>query len=326
MVQLIAIGVGAGLASALLFASVTSGSALAVVLFYLAALPILIATIGWNALAGLIAAVVATIGLGLVIDWRFAVAFALGVGASAWWLGYLAMLARPAPAPDAGGQTALEWYPAGRLVLWAAILGALGVIVVIPYFGFDRQSFESALRGSFERMLHAETAADGTVRIPGINNAPRFLDILVFIMPMAAAVLGTVIYMFNLWLSGHVVKMSGRLRRPWPDLPSIEFPPLAAGLTALTIAGSFLQNSVVGLISNVFAVALLTAYGALGLAVLHSVTRGMKARPLLLAVVYALLLFQGWPILIIALLGLIDAAVDFRGRIARWRGTPANPS
>ncbi|MGZ3410200.1 MAG: DUF2232 domain-containing protein [Xanthobacteraceae bacterium] len=325
MTQLIAIGVGAGLASALLFASITSGSPLAVILFYLAALPILIATIGWNALAGLIAAVIATLGLGFAIDWRFALAFALGVGASAWWLGYLAMLARHAHAPDASGQAALEWYPAGRLVLWAAVLGALGVVVVIPYFGFDRQGFESALRGSFERMLHAETAADGTIRIPGINNAPRFLDILVFIMPMAAAVLGTVIYMFNLWLSGHIVKMSGRLRRPWPDLPSIEFPPLAAGLTAITIAGSFLQN-IVGLIANVFAVALLTAYGALGLAVLHSVTRGMKARPVVLAVVYALLLFQGWPILIVALLGLIDAAADFRGRIARWRGTPANHS
>ncbi|MGZ5834922.1 MAG: hypothetical protein ACXWJ5_01820, partial [Xanthobacteraceae bacterium] len=61
-------------------------------------------------------------------------------------------------------------------------------------------------------------------------------------------------------------------------------------------------------------------------AVLHSVTRGMKARPVVLAVVYALLLFQGWPILIVALLGLIDAAADFRGRIARWRGTPANHS
>jgi hypothetical protein len=327
MVQLIAIGIGAGLASALLFASVTSGSALAVVLFYLAALPIMIVTMGWNALAGLVATVVATIALGLAIDWRFSLAFVLGVGAAAWWLGYLAMLARPASAPDASGQIPLEWYPPGRLVLWAALLGAFGVVVVVPYFGFDRQSFEAALRASFGRMLHAETAADGTLRIPGLNNnGAGFLDLLVLIMPMAAAVLGTVIYLFNLWLSAHIVKMSGRLRRPWPDLPSIEFPPIAAGLVAIAIAGSLLHDSIIGLIAGIFAVSLLTAYGALGLAVLHAITRGTKGRTLTLSIVYLLLLLQGWPILIVALLGLIDSAADFRGRVARWRGTPANHS
>jgi hypothetical protein len=324
MAQLIAIGIGAGIASALLFASVMSGSALAVLLFYLAALPIMIVTVGWNALAGLVAAVVATVALGLAIDWRFALAFALGVGLAAWWLGYLAMLARPATAPDTGGEPAFEWYPAGRLVLWAALLGALGVVVVIPYFGFDRESFEAALRASGARMLHAQTAADGTIQIPGVTNGARFLDLLVLILPMAAAVLGTIIYLFNLWLSGTIVRMSGRLRRPWPDLPAMEFPPMAAGLAALAIAGSLLRDSVIGLISSIFAVALLTAYGALGLAVLHGITRGMKGRVFILGIVYVLLVFQGWPILLIALLGLIDSVADFRGRIARWRGPSAN--
>lgn len=325
MMQLITIGIGAGLASALLFASVTSGSPLAIILFYLAALPILIVTIGWNSLAGLIAALIAGVGLGVAIDWRFAIPFVLGVGAPAWWLGYLTMLARVEPAANEGAAATLEWYPAGRLVLWAAILGALGVVVVIPYFGFDRQSFESALRASFERTLHAQTAPDGTLTIPGINNPQRLLDVLVMIMPMAAAFLGTIIYLFNLWLSARIVRTSGRLRRPWPDLPSIEFPPIAAGLTAIAIAGSFLQN-IVGLACSVFAVALFTAYGALGLAVLHGITRGLRARLLALSIIYALILFQGWPILIVALIGLIDTAADFRGLVARWRRKPANHS
>ena len=60
MVQLILIGIGAGAATALLFASVASGSPLSVPLFYLAPLPILIAALGWSHWAALIAAIVAS--------------------------------------------------------------------------------------------------------------------------------------------------------------------------------------------------------------------------------------------------------------------------
>jgi len=60
MMQIILVGLGAGAAAALLFASVVSGSIAAVVLFYLAPLPILIAALGWSHLAGLLAAASAT--------------------------------------------------------------------------------------------------------------------------------------------------------------------------------------------------------------------------------------------------------------------------
>jgi len=57
MIQIVLVGLGAGAAAALLFASVVSGSLAAVFLFYLAPLPIMIAALGWSHLAGLIAAV-----------------------------------------------------------------------------------------------------------------------------------------------------------------------------------------------------------------------------------------------------------------------------
>ena len=53
MLQIVMVGLGAGAAAALLFASVVSGSIVAVLLFYLAPLPIMIAALGWSHLAGL---------------------------------------------------------------------------------------------------------------------------------------------------------------------------------------------------------------------------------------------------------------------------------
>ena len=47
------------------------------------------------------------------------------------------------------------------------------------------------------------------------------------------------------------------------------------------------------------------------------------ARIFLLGGVYAAVLVFGWPVLALCLLGLIEAAIDLRARIARKRGPPA---
>src|SRR6187455_1214069 len=106
MVQFVLIGVGAGAAAALLFVSVASGSLISLALFQLAALPILIAAIGWSHWAGLLAALVAGLGIAVTVNFSLFTSYLLGVGLPAWWLGYLAMLARPGTASGV-----LDWYP-----------------------------------------------------------------------------------------------------------------------------------------------------------------------------------------------------------------------
>src|SRR5258708_4053724 len=140
MVQVVLIGIGAAAASALLFASVASGAMVSVLLFYLAPLPILIAALGWSHWAALIAAVTASAGLAAVFGSTFFIAFLVGIGLPAWWLGYLALLARPVE----GAPEGLEWYPAGHLVVWAAILGTLGVIAGILHFGPTEHTFRGS--------------------------------------------------------------------------------------------------------------------------------------------------------------------------------------
>src|SRR5260370_23942849 len=122
MMQIVLVGLGAGAAAALLFASVVSGSIAAIFLFYLAPLPILIAALGWSHMAGLVAAASATAIVG-VLSGGFFVAVAV-ISFGAWGLGYLTLLAQPA---TNGGGPQLEWYPIGRLVPWAAGIGSLVV-------------------------------------------------------------------------------------------------------------------------------------------------------------------------------------------------------
>src|SRR5262249_8529405 len=86
MMQVVLVGLGAGAAAALLLASVVSGSIAAIFLFYLAPLPILIAALGWNHIAGLIAAAVATAAI-TVLSGTLLIAVPV-IAFGSWWLGY----------------------------------------------------------------------------------------------------------------------------------------------------------------------------------------------------------------------------------------------
>jgi hypothetical protein len=317
MVQIILVGLGAGAASALLFASVSSGALLATFLFYLAPLPLLIAALGWSHWAGLVAGIVAAACLASVLGSQFLIVFLIGIALPAWWLAYLSLLARPAAV---NGSPALEWYPIGRLVLWAALISAFVVVLAVPFFGTDKESLLAGLRSAFEQAIGTEAQVDPSGSVAGAD-AESVIRIIVSAIPPAAAMLGTLISIANLWLAARIVMISGRLRRPWPQLSGISFPRFAPGLAGAALAGSFLPD-LAGLVSEILAASLLTAYAILGFAVLHAITRGIANRGLALAGTYAAVVVLGWPVLVISLLGLADAAFNIRARVLRRTGPP----
>ena len=317
MIQLGLVGLGAGAAAALLFASATSGSWLSIILFYLAPLPIMIAGLGWSHWAALVAAISGSLAVGAVFGSTLFFAFLAGAGIPAWWLSYLTLLARPVTAGPgnvpAPANDSLEWYPAGRLVVWAAALAALVVIVAIPNFGMDAESFRAALTKALSRMFQVSSET------PGANNSERLITFLVATIPPAAAVLATITNVLNLWLAARVVSFSGLLKRPWPDLSAIEFPRLLIGALALAMVVSF-AGGLIGIVGGVLTSSLMMAYSVLGFAVVHSITQGIGSRPFLLGGIYASVFVFGWPILVLCLLGIAEGPLGLRARAARKRG------
>ena len=309
--QIALVGIGAGATSALMFASVASGSVLSIALFYVASLPIMIAALGWSHWAAMIAALGAATTLAAVFGGMFFFAFLVGTGIPAWWLGYLAMLARPAA--DGGS---LEWYPPGRLVLWCAALATIVISIGILTFGTDIDTFRTEMRQALERIVEIRT------EVPGSVNRAQMFDFFVAVLPAAAAVVATTTNTINLWLAARIVKFSGRLQRPWPHLPALSFPGKAAAALAIAIGLTFI-GGIAGLLATVASAALVVAYGVLGFAVLHAVTRNARGRGLVLGIAYASVILFFWPIFALCLLGLADTAIDLRGRVARRGGPPA---
>ena len=311
MLQILLIGLAAGLASGLLFASILAGSFVSFLLFYLAPLPIIIAGLGWSHFAALLAALVAAAGLAAAFGGLLSVAFLVGLGLPAWWLSYLALLARPAPANPDG----MQWYPVGRLVLWAGFLAAIAIVIAIPVFGTDAQSFDAALRGAFEQLLRSatDTPAHAPLVIPGISDPERLLDWFVTATPPFAAAGCVLTSLANLWLAGRIVKLSGRLRRPWPDLASIALPRYAPALLGAALVAMF-AGDLLGIVAGILAASLMVAFALVGLAVVHTATRGMNGRSFVLSGIYASVAVFGWPALLLSVVGLADLVVDFRRR------------
>ena len=322
MIQILLIGIGAGVAAALLFASVTSGLGFSVILFYLAPLPIMIAALGWSHWAGLAAAVSAAAMIGSVFGMFFFGTFLTSVGAPAWWLGYLALLGRPV----ANGEAAhMEWYPPGRLVLWAAALGAVVTGGALATLGSDESTVRSGLKSALDQVFRLQTGApaDVPLQFPGIRDIDRLIDILVVLLPPAAAVIAAITLTGNLWLAGQVVKVSGRLRRPWPDLTMLSFPPLTAAVFGALLAGSFLPD-LPGLVASLCVATLTVAFAMVGFAVSHTLTRHMRGRAAVLSGVYGSVVLFVWPVVIMTLIGVAETLFGLRRRTSR-HGPPAAP-
>ena len=281
----------------------------------------MLAAIGWTHFAGLTAVLVASVGLAIATTGSVALAFLLGIALPAWWIGYLALLARP------GASNAdVEWYPVGRIVVWTAIAAALVVLVTMLRYGFDATQIQAGLRRELERALRflAGAPANSPLQFPGVRG------------PRAHA---------RCPRTHRSAPEGDRAHRDQPaqpvargaDRPHIGPPeaavaadraddvsPFAATALAIAVAGTFLPD-LIGLASGVFTASLLLAYALLGLAVLHAITVGLTGRGFMLTGLYFTVGLFGWPIVLMSLLGLIETIAALRARSAARRRPPTLP-
>ena len=142
MIAIIPIALVAGVASALMFASMISGALISVLLLYLAPLPLMTAALGWGPLCAAIGGIIAATGFGIIFSSSYCTAFAVGIALPAWWLGYLSLLGRPAAAnlPPAAASAVLEWYPAGRILLWIGLFAVITTTGGVAHTGARRSN------------------------------------------------------------------------------------------------------------------------------------------------------------------------------------------
>jgi hypothetical protein len=309
-------GIGLGLVAAVVFASATTGALLArFLLFFVTPLPIALAGLGWGWQAGVLAGLS---GSALVLVFSgpaVAIAFAATQAAPIAVLTYLALLARPV-ADAKSAVEAVEWYPAGRLVIWSAAMAGVLAIGTLFLLGGDLDDLRKTL-GEFVEKTVAASLPEGSEPIK-LSDAEiaSLSELALTALPAASALSWMASHLFNFWLAGRITLASGQLGRPWPDLAAIEYPrgvPLVFGLLLLAT----MIVGYPGLAASAFAGGLFAAYVLLGLAIVHFTTRGNGWRPFVLWTLYgALIVFNIWIAIVMAMLGLAETALRLRARVA----------
>lgn len=320
MARILLIGTAAGIASAILFASILSGSMLALALCILSPLPIMIVALGWAHRAGLAAALTAAAIMAGAFGVTFGLTFALTTAGPAWGLSYLVMLARR----NADGSP--EWFPIGHVVAVTALIGAAVGIVSALSIGTTYETYSVNMRQAVEAMLRAVTSTPegAPLLIPDVDDPAALVTVLAFMVPILVSTTWVYTTLFNLWLAGRIVRTSGRLARPWPDLPGMRLPRWLPPILAMAVAAALLLSGMLELGGRIASAALLTPFTILGYAALHDITRGVAGRAALLGALYGATFILNWiAVLVVTLFGILDHLIDIRGRIAARR-RPAN--
>jgi hypothetical protein len=320
MMQRIGIAIGAGLAAALLFAVMVKGTLLAMMLAYLAPLPIVIAALGWGLDMGAVAAGIASVVVAALVEPLSGGVFAASIALPAWLLSFAAVWPRerfyPRAAAAIGEKT---WFPVGWIVAIAALIGGLvgaGVLasVILVYGGYSK-GVESL---AAQLIPDLKDALDGVMTLPSGVSIEDFAAMIVRLSPAVLAATTCLMFCANLYAGARAVQLSQRLPRPWPNLPEAIVLPQFLGIGLIICVGLALSlHGWAGYAAWIGVGALGCAYVMQGLAVVHSLTRGLPVRiPVLVALYIGCAVTARWSLPALAIVGLIESLLSLRARRA----------
>ncbi len=312
MTHFAVIGILAGLVSAVLYLTVTAGNFLAVILFYMAPLPLYIAGLGWGALAVVIGG-----GVGLIVTFAAtsieeAGLFLAIIVVPTIVLTHVTLLNRASE-----DNQSVEWYPTGRILVWIA---ALGGCLAVTFAAVLNLTATGAFIQSFKSMLKQSLEVSGLLK----NDSPqlddeklsRLVDFLVWAIPPASAFFWMIITVSLLCLAATVVRRSGFGNRPQDKYTAVSLPLTSS----FTLGAAFLlslMGGYFGMIGMGFLTAFSVAFMLQGLAVLHVLTQKHPFKILILGTTYLVILFTSWVgVLIVAAIGLAETTIGLRSRLA----------
>jgi len=295
---------GAGVLSALLFLSIAIGSAGAVILGYLAPLPLFAMGLGAGLISAATAGATAAALVGLIAGLIPALTFAALLVIPAVLLIRQALLSRI----DTGGR--LEWYPPGRLVIWLTGIGA-ALFLLATLFASGGRPVEERLRGWLTALFTAYLGGAPPAQLQWlIDLLSAYPSIIVVSSWM------TMIAINGILAQGLLVRFRHNLR-PSPAIGTIELPRAVGPVTALAALLAALAGGWLEFAGRNLLVMLGFAFFFAGLGVVHGLLRQAGQAHLLLVGFYLFLLaflWSGWPILLLALIGFVDHWAHLRQR------------
>jgi len=299
--QSVLIAVITAITSMVLFAASISGAALALPLLVLTPLPIAICGLGWGSFTGLIAALLAWAGLSLITSLQSGLLFAALFGLPIAYLAHSAGLSRQ----DDPNEPE-EWFPVGRILLRAVVIGGGVVGGALVVSGFDVDDNTKRSLTVFAEWLNEFDAQTRQAMKEAIAFQVRFTP---YSMPMAWLLL----MWLNLSLGIKITKLSERFRRLAFHLKDAELPLLILPAFGVAVLVSFIGPPLAHLGAAYVGICSM-ALIILGFNTLHVITKRNAFRGALLGTLYGTTFLFGLPAIPVFGIGLADLLFKIRQR------------
>lgn len=304
----------AGLASAVLHLSVTTGPNGLFVLGYLASLPLFLAGLSLGAtaavLSGLAGAAAVAVVVGALAGFVYFIAYALPV----------AILTRQTLLNREGEDGRTEWYPSGRLLLWLTGLALGGVLLAFAAAEMlSENGLIGTLKTAFEPVFQ-ELVSAGMLTVPQGTDPQALQD---FFRATMAIVPGVVALFWALTLFGNgalaqrILERSKRSLRPQASFDLALLPQsVAFAFAVLSTASAFLPSPYSMVAGNLALVACLP-FLVTGFGVVHALAHTTRFPTPLLVGFYLIAAITFWPLMLVVVLGVFDVFQEVRLRLRR---------
>ena len=162
--------------------------------------------------------------------------------------------------------------------------------------------------------MHAYLAEATSTILEGqpVEIQQKIIANLVLILPGTVALSWLVMLVVNGVLGQGLVSRFKRNLRPSPDFAMLELPNWLSILGAVLLIGATLLPGSLGYLAKNAAFIMALPFFLVGLSVIHVAARRLSAGMLLLVLFYILMMLFGWPVILVAFLGLIEQRAGFR--------------
>ncbi len=317
------IAIGGGFISAIASMAFFSGVPGALLLVYLAPLPLMMTGLAFGPAAAAVASVAGILAAGAIGSLAAAVLFAVIHGLPAWMTVRLALLNHPAEkisrqkgaaTGKSAGNTAWNaeaaWYPAGHVLAWLTALGGGFFLIMVFFIAGGAGAFKDAVINYLNQIL--------TMLAPALPKESR-AQVLSMIAPLFPALVGVTwlaVTAANGALAQGILRRLGRALRPSPSYRDLSLPHwlswLLVGTAALALTGPLMGMVEMEYMGRNLAAISAVPFFFLGVAVLRSLVKGPMVILAVIISLYLFLMMPGWAALLVTAIGLMEHWIGLR--------------
>ena len=295
---------GAGALSALASMAFLSGIPGALLIVYVAPLPLLMAGLALGLSAASLAVMVGIVVAGLIGGPMASILFAIIHGLPVWMITRLSLLRQIHPDGTPGA-----FYPHGFILALVSAYAAGGFLIVL----LMAPSQEGGLMG----MITAYLGEIFSFMLPTLDDATlnEMIDAVVPLFPGYMGISWLIMVTINTSIATALLARANRLPRPVMQMSKLILPDWLSWLLIASAAIALVGSGETQFLGRNLALILALPFFFLGLSLVHIIARKTTFPGTFLAGFYVFLVLIGWIALLVIVAGLTEQWVGLRSRL-----------